>query len=65
MAHTLRPRFPATLLLAFFIAGLLPGLALEPPTKEQIARYKLDGTLAARVAQAKALGNHKIPQRMR
>jgi M6 family metalloprotease-like protein len=65
MAQTLRSRFAAISLAAFFIAGLLPGLALEPPTKEQIARYKLDGTLGARVAQAKALGNHKIPQRMR
>ncbi|MGB8957374.1 MAG: M6 family metalloprotease domain-containing protein [Candidatus Aminicenantales bacterium] len=65
MAPTFRPRFAAMLVAAFFVAGLLPGLALEPPTKEQIARYKLDGTMAARVARARALGNHKIPQRMR
>ncbi len=64
MAQTFRPRFRATLAAGLFIAGLLPGLALEPPTKEQIARYKLDGTLAARIAAAKALGNHKIPQRI-
>jgi len=37
---------------------------MEPPTKEQIQRYKLDGTLARRVAQARAFGNHKIPQRI-
>ncbi|HMA53170.1 MAG TPA: M6 family metalloprotease domain-containing protein [Acidobacteriota bacterium] len=65
MAQTFRPRLAAMLAAAFFITGVLPGLALEPPTKEQIARYKLDGTLAARIAKAKALGNHKIPQRMK
>jgi M6 family metalloprotease-like protein len=64
MAQTFRPRLLATLAAGLFIAGLLPMLALEPPTKEQIARYKLDGTLAARVSAAKAFGNHKIPQRM-
>jgi M6 family metalloprotease-like protein len=41
-----------------------PARALEPPTKEQLARYRLDGTLASRVARAKAFGNHKIPQRI-
>jgi M6 family metalloprotease-like protein len=50
--------------LAVFALGLRPALGLEPPTKEQLARYKLDGTLARRVAQAKALGNHKVPQRI-
>ena len=65
MAQTFRPRLAAVLMAAFFVAGLLPGLALEPPTKEQIARYKLDGTMAARIARARALGNHKIPQPMR
>ena len=50
--------------LALFVAGLAPVLANEPPTKEQLARYRADGTLAARIAQAKALGNHKIPQRL-
>lgn len=38
--------------------------ALEPPTKEQIERYKRDGTLAARVAQAKSYGNHKMAPRL-
>jgi len=45
------------------ISGLLPALALEPPTREQIARYRLDGTLPARVARAKAIGNHRLPPR--
>jgi hypothetical protein len=53
----------AAVALAFFTAGLVPAEALEPPTKEQIARYRLDGTWAARVAQARAFGNHKIPRR--
>ena len=65
MTQAFRPRFAAMLVAAFFVAGLLPGLALEPPTKEQIARYKLDGTMAIRIARARAIGNHKIPQRMR
>jgi len=50
--------------LALVTAGLVPAAALEPPTKEQIARYRLEGTWAARVAQARAFGNHKIPQRI-
>ncbi|HYA48903.1 MAG TPA: hypothetical protein VEG35_04305, partial [Burkholderiales bacterium] len=38
--------------------------ALEPPTKEQVERYKRDGTFAARVTQAKSYGNHKIAPRL-
>ncbi len=41
-----------------------PARGLEPPTKEQLARYRLDGTLASRAARARAFGNHKIPQRI-
>ncbi|MCK7500699.1 MAG: hypothetical protein MZW92_68660 [Comamonadaceae bacterium] len=44
--------------------GALAALALEPPTKEQIARYRAEGTLAARAAQARSYGNHKIPERI-
>ena len=33
--------------------------ALEPPTPEQLAQYRQDGTLAERMAFAKELGNHK------
>jgi len=52
-------------LLAAAVFSLSPvAIALEPPTKEQLARYRLDGTLASRVARAKAFGNHKIPQRI-
>jgi M6 family metalloprotease-like protein len=49
---------------AVLIAGVSLALALEPPTKEQIERYKRDGTLAARIAQAKSFGNHRIAPRL-
>ena len=64
MTYNLRLRSIAAIAAALLVVGLLPGLALEPPTKEQIARYRLDGTLAVRIARARAFGNHKIPQRM-
>lgn len=35
-------------------------LALQPPRPEQLERYRQDGTLAARVEQARALGNHRV-----
>lgn len=65
MTRSFKPRVFAALAAALFISGILPVLALEPPTKEQIERYKLDGTLPARIARAKALGNNKIPQQVR
>jgi|GEM_PF-2108115 len=37
----------------------LTGLALEPPTPEQVARYKADGVWAERLAEAYALDNHR------
>jgi M6 family metalloprotease-like protein len=65
MKPVLRTGLAAGIIIAFSLVSLLPSLALEPPTKEQIARYKLDGTLPGRIAQAKAFGNHKIPPRMK
>ncbi len=65
MTRSFRTRAAVALAAALFISGLWPALALEPPTKEQLARYKLDGSLPARVARARALGDHKIPPRMR
>jgi M6 family metalloprotease-like protein len=59
-----RPALIASIAAAVLAAGLLPAFGLEPPTKEQIARYKAEGTLAQHVAQARARGNHKIPQRI-
>jgi M6 family metalloprotease-like protein len=64
MIFARRTVLAAAVALAILTAGLLPGLGMEPPTKEQIQRYKLDGTLARRVAEAKARGNNKIPQRI-
>jgi M6 family metalloprotease-like protein len=65
MMRSTRPRAVAVLAAALFISSFLPLLALEPPTKEQLARYKQDGTLAARAAKARALGNNRIPPRMK
>jgi M6 family metalloprotease-like protein len=49
-----RTWIPAVILLF----GASSALALEPPTREQIERYRRDGTLAARIADAKAFNNH-------
>ena len=65
MTPARKKAFLAATALALFVAGLVPAEALEPPTKEQIERYRLDGTLAARASQARAFGNHKIPQHVR
>ncbi len=65
MKPAVRAGLAAGIIVVFTLAGLLPAVALERPTREQIERYKLDGTLAGRIARAKAFGNHKIPQRMR
>jgi M6 family metalloprotease-like protein len=49
----------------FFIIGVLANtgtlvFALEPPTKEEIEQYRIDGTLDERIEYAKALGNHLV-----
>jgi M6 family metalloprotease-like protein len=64
MKTIVRAGLAAGILIVFLIAGFVPAFALEPPTRAQIERYKLDGTLAMRIARAKAIGNHKLPQRM-
>lgn len=46
---------PLALVLAM-PGGLFP---LEPPTRPQWARYRLDGTLARRIEAAKSFGNHR------
>jgi len=46
------------LALALLLAG--GTFALEPPTKQQLAKYRLDGTLARRIADAKAFGNDRV-----
>lgn len=64
MTSTRRALFVTAAALGAFIFGALAAPALEPPTQEQLARYRADGTLAARAARARSYGNHKIPQRV-
>jgi M6 family metalloprotease-like protein len=55
----------ARVVVFVLIIGLAgPALALEPPTPEQLQRYRMDGTLAMRIAQARAYGNHLMPEHM-
>ncbi len=37
-----------------------PAAALQPPTREQLARYRQDGSLGDRVAAAYLIGNHRV-----
>ena len=53
------------LFVVFFIISLanissILLFPLDPPTKEQIEKYKSDGTLKERIKQARSYGNHKI-----
>ncbi|MCK5878521.1 MAG: M6 family metalloprotease domain-containing protein [Holophagae bacterium] len=48
------------LVILLFIVMFVPVLALEPPTQEQVAAYKADGSWPARTAMAKSYGNHKL-----
>lgn len=48
------------ILLALILAMSGGLFSLEPPTKQQLAKYRLDGTLARRIADAKALGNDRV-----
>ncbi len=63
MSRIIRSGLASGIVISVLFVGLGAALALEPPTREQIERYRLDGTLAMRIAQAKAIGNHKIPPR--
>jgi hypothetical protein len=47
-----------TLVLVVQISESTNVFALEQPAAEQIAQYESDGTLAERIKNAKALGNH-------
>ncbi len=55
-------RLSATLVLTtgLVVFGPSPVSALEPPTPEQLARYRSDGTLPDRVAAARGFGNHRM-----
>jgi M6 family metalloprotease-like protein len=64
MNHFRRTAASAGIALSILFAGLSLLFALEPPTKEQIERYRRDGTLAAHIAQARSYGNYKIAPRL-
>ena len=64
MIHPKRTPLPARVAATILLLAGALAFALEPPTREQIERYRLDGTLAARVAQAKAFGNYKMAPRL-
>jgi M6 family metalloprotease-like protein len=48
------------LLLSLPVSAAVSGWALEPPTREQLAQYRADGSLAQRAAAARSFGNHRI-----
>lgn len=54
----------AQAVVCLLVFGAATALALEPPTREQLMKYRMDGTLAMRSAQAREFGNHKLPERM-
>ncbi|MGB8952692.1 MAG: M6 family metalloprotease domain-containing protein [Candidatus Aminicenantales bacterium] len=45
---------------AFFLFCLSPLFAIEPPTQAELEQYQKDGSLAWRIQNAKALGNHLV-----
>jgi M6 family metalloprotease-like protein len=53
-----RPRAPIAA-CSLLILGATAASALEPPTAEQLERYRLDGSLAARAEAARQIGNHR------
>jgi M6 family metalloprotease-like protein len=55
-----RSIFAVLSLLGALAAGGRSALALEPPARGEIQRYLLDGTLAARLRNAGAFGNHLV-----
>jgi M6 family metalloprotease-like protein len=58
----MRPTFfvRATLLISAVVAWAGAAGALEPPTREQLERYRRDGSLVSRSAAAKDIGNHRM-----
>jgi M6 family metalloprotease-like protein len=46
--------------MALLAAGIGQAWAMEPPQPGELAGYAADGTLAARVAYAKEIGNHNV-----
>ena len=46
MNRIIRSGLAAGIIIVFSLGAFVPAFGLEPPTREQIERYKLDGTLA-------------------
>ncbi len=56
-----RCRLIGAVVLLVVTGAMVPtSSALEPPTKEQIERYRRDGTLAERAVAARKLDNHRV-----
>lgn len=49
-----------SLCFLFFITGALNVFPLDPPTKEQIKKYRADNTLGLRIKKAERFGNHRV-----
>jgi len=58
MNRTLKKIHLAT--AATLILAAAAGFAMEPPTADQLERYRQDGTLAARADAARSFGNHRM-----
>jgi M6 family metalloprotease-like protein len=61
-SNRIRVRLLAGLVLLLASAQAL--LALEPPRPGQMENYRADGTLQKRIADAYALGNHRVAPRL-
>jgi M6 family metalloprotease-like protein len=61
---TLRSQIVFLSFLAALFAAAIDLSALEPPTTDQIERYRRDGTLAARIDAARTFGNHRMAPRL-
>ena len=53
-------RCRAAVLIGAMVACAGAAAALEPPTREQLDRYRRDGSLPWRAAAARSLGNHRM-----
>jgi M6 family metalloprotease-like protein len=52
----------AILVIICLLSFFKPVSALQPPTTTQLEKYRRDGTLSARIANAKALRNHIVSE---
>ena len=51
---------PFSMLLGVFFLFSILLYSMDPPTAEQLQRYRADGSLSYRIEAAKAMGNHLI-----